>query len=197
MADKKHEITDADIRALVAGTEIENPEGFHFGDLKLTSNADDTVTAEVLMVNADGEEVEVIANGKGSVEAIYNAVDKFFNQTVRLLSYTMDAVTDGIDSQARVSVSIENVDTGTIFNASGIDFDVLKAGAIAYVNANAFVQKKMPVKLAKPFHSVMCQLINKKGIYREATMLLAVSHYDEKLLHLLVMVLVQKLWQQA
>lgn len=120
-----------------------------FGDLKLTSNADDTVTAEVLMVNADGEEVEVIANGKGSVEAIYNAVDKFFNQTVRLLSYTMDAVTDGIDSQARVSVSIENVDTGTIFNASGIDFDVLKAGAIAYVNANAFVQKENAGEIGK------------------------------------------------
>ena len=149
LADKKHEITDADIRALVAGTAIENPEGFHFGDLKLTSNADDTVTAEVLMVNADGEEVEVIANGKGSVEAIYNAVDKFFNQTVRLLSYTMDAVTDGIDSQARVSVSIENVDTGTIFNASGIDFDVLKAGAIAYVNANAFVQKENAGEIGK------------------------------------------------
>lgn len=149
LADKKHEITDADIRALVAGTEIENPEGFHFGDLKLTSNADDTVTAEVLMVNADGEEVEVIANGKGSVEAIYNAVDKFFKQTVRLLSYTMDAVTDGIDSQARVFVSIENVDTGTIFNASGIDFDVLKAGAIAYVNANAFVQKENAGEIGK------------------------------------------------
>ena len=65
---------------MVAGTEIENPEGFHFGDLKLTSNADETVTAEVSMVNADGEEVEVLADGKGSVEAVYNAVDKFFNQ---------------------------------------------------------------------------------------------------------------------
>ena len=84
----------------------------------------------------------MIANGKGSVEAIYNAVDKFFNQTVKLLTYTMDAVTDGIDAQAHVSVSIENVDTGTIFNASGIDFDVLKAGAIAYVNANALVQRE-------------------------------------------------------
>ena len=51
-------------------------------------------------------------------------------------------MTDGIDAQARVSVSIENVDTGTIFNASGIDFDVLKAGAIAYVNANALAQKE-------------------------------------------------------
>ncbi|EFW89556.1 2-isopropylmalate synthase [Streptococcus equinus] len=149
LADKKTEITDADIRALVAGTEIENPEGFHFGDLKLKSNADETVTAEVIMVNADGEEVEVLADGKGSVEAVYNAVDKFFNQKVRLLSYTIDAVTDGIDSQARVSVSVENSDSGTIFNASGIDFDVLKAGAIAYVNANALVQKENAGEIGK------------------------------------------------
>lgn len=149
LADKKTEITDADIRALVAGTEIENPEGFHFGDLKFTSNPDETVTAEVTMINAEDEEVDVTADGKGSVEAVYNAVDKFFNQKVRLLSYTMDAVTDGIDSQARVSVSVENDDTGTIFNASGIDFDVLKAGAIAYVNANAMVQKENAGEIGK------------------------------------------------
>ncbi|MCO4638213.1 2-isopropylmalate synthase [Streptococcus infantarius subsp. infantarius] len=149
LADKKTEITDADIRALVAGTEIENPEGFHFCDLKFTSNPDETVTAEVTMINAEDEEVDVTADGKGSVEAVYNAVDKFFNQKVRLLSYTMDAVTDGIDSQARVSVSVENDDTGTIFNASGIDFDVLKAGAIAYVNANALVQKENAGEIGK------------------------------------------------
>ena len=149
LADKKTEITDADIRVLVAGTEIENPEGFHFGDLKLTSNPDETVTAEVTMINAEDEEVDVTADGKGSVEAVYNAVDKFFNQKVRLLSYTMDAVTDGIDSQARVSVSVENSDSGTIFNASGIDFDVLKAGAIAYVNANALVQKENAGEIGK------------------------------------------------
>ena len=149
LADKKTEITDADILALVAGTEIENPEGFHFGDLKFTSNPDETVTAEVTMINAEDEEVDVTADGKGSVEAVYNAIDKFFNQKVRLLSYTMDAVTDGIDSQARVSVSVENDDTGTIFNASGIDFDVLKAGAIAYVNANALVQKENAGEISK------------------------------------------------
>ena len=149
LADKKHDITDADIVALIAGTDIENPEGFHFGDLKLTSNPDDTVTAQVTMSNTEDETVDVIANGKGSVEAIYNAIDKFFNQTVKLESYTMDAVTDGIDAQARVTVSVENVDTGTIFNASGIDFDVLKAGAIAYVNANVFVQKENAGEIGK------------------------------------------------
>lgn len=142
LADKKHDITDTDIRALVVGTTVENPEGFHFDDLRLTTNADETITAAVSLANAEGEKVEFLANGQGSVEAIFNAIDKFFNQTVRLTSYTIDAVTDGIDAQARVLVTVENVDTDTIFNASGLDFDVLKASAIAYINANTFVQKE-------------------------------------------------------
>ena len=142
LADKKHEITDADIRALVAGTAVENPEGFQFNDLRLTTNADETITAAVSLRNEEGEVLEFLANGQGSVEAIFNAIDKFFNQTVRLTSYNIDAVTDGIDAQARVLVSVENVDTDTIFNASGLDFDVLKASAIAYINANTLVQKE-------------------------------------------------------
>ena len=149
LADKKTEITDADIRALVAGTEIENPEGFHFQDLRLTTNPDETITAAVSLVNEDGEAVEFLANGQGSVEAIFNAIDKFFNQTVRLISYNIDAITDGIDAQARVLVSVENVDTDTIFNASGLDFDVLKASAIAYINANTLVQKENAGEMAR------------------------------------------------
>ena len=149
LADKKHDITDADIRALVAGTNVENPEGFHFQDLRLTTNPDETITAAVSLVNEDGEAVEFLANGQGSVEAIFNAIDKFFNQTVRLTSYNIDAITDGIDAQARVLVSVENVDTDTIFNASGLDFDVLKASAIAYINANTLVQKENAGEMAR------------------------------------------------
>ena len=142
LADKKQEITDADIRALVAGIMVENPEGFHFDDLQLQTHADKEIEALVSLANMDGEKVEFNATGQGSVEAIFNAIDKFFNQSVRLVSYTIDAVTDGIDAQARVLVTVENRDTETIFNAAGLDFDVLKASAIAYINANTFVQKE-------------------------------------------------------
>ena len=142
LADKKHEITDADVRALVAGTAVENPEGFHFDDLRLTTNEDESITATVSLKNEDGEILEYLAKGQGSVEAIFNAIDQFFHQEVRLTSYTIDAVTDGIDAQARVLVTVENEATDTIFNASGLDFDVLKASAIAYINANTLVQKE-------------------------------------------------------
>ena len=142
LADKKQEVTDADIRALVAGTMVENPEGFHFDDLQLQTHSENDIEATVRLANFDGEKVEFNATGQGSVEAIFNAIDKFFNQSVRLVSYTIDAVTDGIDAQARVLVTVENRDTETIFNAAGLDFDVLKASAIAYINANTFVQKE-------------------------------------------------------
>ena len=142
LADKKQEVTDADIRALVAGTMVENPEGFHFDDLQLQTHAENDIEATVRLANLDGEKVDFNSTGQGSVEAIFNAIDKFFNQSVRLVSYTIDAVTDGIDAQARVLVTVENKDTETIFNAAGIDFDVLKASAIAYINANTFVQKE-------------------------------------------------------
>ncbi|MBF0777230.1 2-isopropylmalate synthase [Streptococcus cuniculi] len=141
LADKKQEITDADIRALIAGVTVENPEGFHFDDLTLAVDGEQMM-AMVRLVNADSEKVECQATGKGSVEAIFNAIDDFFHQEVKLLSYNIEAVTDGIDSQARVLVTVENQATETIFNASGLDFDVLKASAIAYIHANIFVQKE-------------------------------------------------------
>ena len=63
----------------------------------------------------DGEKVEFNATGKGSVEGSSTLSTSSFNQSVRLVSYTIDAVTDGIDAQARVLVTVENRDTETIF----------------------------------------------------------------------------------
>lgn len=64
MADKKQEITDADIRALVAGTMVENPEGFHFDDLQLQTHADNDIEALVSLANMDGEKSNLMRQGK-------------------------------------------------------------------------------------------------------------------------------------
>lgn len=142
LADKKHEVTDADIRALVAGTTIENPTGFQFDNLAITSTEDGKQTVTITMRNAGDEVIDTIATGSGAVEAAFNAIDSFFTQSVRLNSYDITAITEGIDAQAEVHVTVENEDTGTIFNANGLDFDVLRASAIAYSNANSLVQRE-------------------------------------------------------
>lgn len=146
---------------------VENPEGFHFDDLQLQTHADNDIEALVSLANMDGEKVEFNATGQGSVEAIFNAIDKFFNQSVRLVSYTIDAVTDGIDAQDRVLVTVENRDTETIFNAAGLDFDVLKASAIAYINANTFVQKRMQVRWDAVFLTMICLVCKGEGYGKE------------------------------
>ena len=94
------------------------------------------------MKNEGEEVIDTVATGSGSIEAAFNAIDTFFNHTVKLDSYNITAVTDGIDAQAEVHVTVENIDTGTIFNANGLDFDVLRASAIAYSNANTLVQRE-------------------------------------------------------
>ena len=70
------------------------------------------------------------------MDAIFKAIDKVFNHQLKLISYSVDAVTDGIDAQATTLVSVENLSTGTIFNDKGVDYDVLIGSAIAYMNAN-------------------------------------------------------------
>lgn len=142
LADKKNEVTDADMRALVAGTTVDNPEGFQFDTLMLTSTEDDKQAVTITLRNVENEIIETSATGSGSVEAIFNAIDSFFNQSVKLESYSIVAITEGIDAQAEVHVTVENLETGTIFNANGLDFDVLRASAIAYANANSLVQRE-------------------------------------------------------
>ncbi|MET3558984.1 2-isopropylmalate synthase [Streptococcus rupicaprae] len=150
LADKKQEITDADIRALVLDRDVQDLEGFQFEDLKVKTLEDKTVEAQLFMVNQKQEEETVTARGKGSVEAIFNAVDQFFQQAVRLERYLIEAVTEGIDAQASVHVTVENLETGRLFNATGVDFDVLKASAEAYIKANTLIQKEQAGLIVQP-----------------------------------------------
>ena len=68
----------------------------------------------------------------------------------------------GIDAQARVLVTVENEATDTIFNASGLDFDVLKASAIAYINANTLVQKKRMLERSVTLYPIVIYQMPKR-----------------------------------
>ena len=61
---QKQKSQDTDIRALVAGTMVENPEGFHFDDLQLQTNTENDIEALVMLANMDGERVEFNATGQ-------------------------------------------------------------------------------------------------------------------------------------
>ncbi|RZI49198.1 2-isopropylmalate synthase [Lactococcus kimchii] len=143
LADKKREITDADIRALVSGVIIKNPTGFEFDHVRFDNNTDENShKAIVSLKNQEDEILSQTATGSGSIDAIFKAIDHFFQHDIKLDSYNVDAVTNGIDAQAQVHVTVTNPTSQTCFNATGSDYDVLAASAKAYFNANILVQKE-------------------------------------------------------
>ncbi len=133
LADKKHEIFDEDLQALVTdkGLEAEN-ERVKLVSLKVCSETGETPVADVV-VSLDGEERGLSAAGSGPVDASYKAIEALVNTGSQLLLYSVNAITSGTDSQGEVTVRLER--GGRIVNGQGADTDIVIASAKAYINA--------------------------------------------------------------
>ena len=133
LADKKHEIFDEDLQALVTdkGIEAEN-ERVKLVSLKVCSETGETPAADVV-VSIDGEERGVSAEGSGPVDASYKAIESLVSTGAQLLLYSVNAITSGTDSQGEVTVRLEK--GGRIVNGQGADTDIVIASAKAYINA--------------------------------------------------------------
>lgn len=133
LADKKHEIYDEDLQALVTETnlELEN-ERVKLVSLHVCSETGETPEARVTL-EFDGREQESTATGGGPVDAAFKAIDKVVQSGTELLLYSVNNITTGTDSQGEVTVRLEK--GGRIVNGQGADTDIVIASAKAYVNA--------------------------------------------------------------
>lgn len=133
LADKKHEIFDEDLMALVSNTRAEaSSDRFHLSSLSVQSQTGETPNAE-LVVQVDGEELSSQAEGSGPVDAVFNAIESVAKSGASLLIYSVNAVTEGTDSQGEVTVRLEKA--GRIVNGLGADTDIIIASAKAYLHA--------------------------------------------------------------
>ena len=133
LADKKHEIYDEDLQALVTETnlELEN-ERVKLVSLHVCSETGETPEARVTL-EFDGREQESTATGGGPVDAAFKAIDRVVQSGTELLLYSVNNITTGTDSQGEVTVRLEK--GGRIVNGQGADTDIVIASAKAYVNA--------------------------------------------------------------
>ncbi len=133
MADKKHEIFDDDLQALVteSGNEAEN-ERFTLEHLQARSETNQTPSAKVVMM-VDGMEIEAEDVGNGAVDAAFKAIEKIIKSGSTLQLYSVNSITSGTDAQGEVSVRLEK--EGVIVNGHGADLDIIIASAKAYINA--------------------------------------------------------------
>jgi 2-isopropylmalate synthase len=142
LADKKKDIYDEDIVALIDDEVIRGNDRIKFVSLQVVCGSVGPQTAE-LELDVDGEIGYVKATGDGPVDATFNAIAELFPHVAKLQLYQVHAVTEGTDAQAEVTVRLE--ENGKTVNGQGADTDTLVASARAYVNA----LNKLLVKRAK------------------------------------------------
>ncbi|KKB24737.1 2-isopropylmalate synthase [Staphylococcus carnosus] len=135
IADKKKNVSDHDVHALVQGHSHETNAAYQVETLQLQFVSEGVQSAVVVLKDHEGKEYPSAAIGTGSIVAVYNAVDQIFKAPSELLNYQITSVTEGSDAQAQVNVEIR-ID-GKTYYGIGVDHDVLLASCKAYVEANS------------------------------------------------------------
>ncbi len=133
IADKKHEIFDEDLQALVtdARSKAEN-EWVKLVSLKVCSETGEIPHATIVIC-IDGEEMTDSAAGGGPVDAAFKAIEALVESGTELQLYSVNNITSGTDAQGEVTVRLEK--DGHIVNGQGADTDIVIASAKAYINA--------------------------------------------------------------
>ncbi|WP_234086052.1 2-isopropylmalate synthase [Azonexus sp. R2A61] len=133
LADKKHEIFDEDLHALVSD-EVVTPEQEHYKLVysRVTSETGEMPRASVIL-NVGGIEQKAEAEGGGPVDATFKAIESIAGSGAELLLYSVNAITTGTDAQGEVTTRLSK--GGRIVNGNGADTDIVIASARSYLNA--------------------------------------------------------------
>ena len=126
LADRKKEVTDRDIQAMVEEEVVRIPEQFVLDYLHVTSGTSALPTATVRIVHG-GEAQEEAATGDGPVDAVYRAIDRVTGIETTLAGYFLNAVTGGKDALGEVTVQVQ--DNGNVYSGRGTSTDVIEASA--------------------------------------------------------------------
>ena len=133
LADKKHEIYDEDLQALVTDTHLSaEDEYLKLVSLRVCSETGETPVARVT-VWMRGVEHTASAPGSGPVDATFKAIEGIVQSGTMLQLYSVNNITSGTDAQGEVTVRLEK--GGRIVNGQGADTDIVIASAKAYLHA--------------------------------------------------------------
>jgi len=134
LTERKKEVGDDDIMALATEASVYGePLAFELEYLHVSYSAHTVSTTTVGVRTPTGEVVQEAAVGQGSVEAIYNTIERIVGSPVALIDYRIQSATPGTDALAEVYVKIQHRDCVT--RGRGVDSDVLYASAKAVLDA--------------------------------------------------------------
>ncbi len=134
MADKKKEVYDEDLEALVGEQDRITTAVYSLKALQVSCGSPLIATATLTLTDESGKEITDVAFGTGPVDAAYKAVNKIIQVENDLLEFSVQSVTRGIDALGEVSVRIK-ADDGEVYSGRGADGDIIVSSTKAYLNA--------------------------------------------------------------
>jgi len=133
LADKKHEIFDEDLQALITEVNTDTEEEhYKLIALKVCSETGEVPSA-IVTIKVGEQELTGNAEGSGAVDASLKAIELLAKSTASLELYSVNNITNGTDAQGDVTVRLGKA--GRVVNGLGADTDIVIASAKAYINA--------------------------------------------------------------
>lgn len=133
LADKKREIFDEDIQALISDESVAlDHEHFKLVWMQSASAMGDTPHAKVTL-SVGGKEHHAESDGSGPVDASFRAIETVVASGAQLMLYSVNAITSGTDAQGEVTVRLSR--DARVVNGQGADTDIVVASAKAYISA--------------------------------------------------------------
>jgi 2-isopropylmalate synthase len=134
LADKKREVTDRDLIALMGNERAAmTTETYTLDHVQVSCGTGTVATATVRLIDQAGKSYTDASTGTGPVDAVYKAINRIVLVPNELTEFAVNAVTEGIDAVGQVSIRIEQ--NGRSYTGRGADTDIIVASARAYMNA--------------------------------------------------------------
>ena len=131
LADKRKEILEEDIEALVAEEILRIPDVYELLYLNVVSGTTAVPTATVRLKIRD-EEAQSAGFGVGPIDSTFNTIVKMIGSDAKLMRFSVNAITGGMDAQGEVTARLQ--ENGTVVLGKGTDSDIITASAKAFVN---------------------------------------------------------------
>ena len=133
LADRKSEIFEEDILALVSDESVSN-EKEHYGFVSLSQHSETGERPQASIVfTIGGKEVKGSSGGDGPVDASLKAIESHVKSGAEMVLYSVNAISGSTESQGEVTVRLQN--SGRVVNGVGADPDIVVASAKAYLSA--------------------------------------------------------------
>tara|TARA_Y100001968_G_scaffold174761_1_gene160181 strand:- start:931 stop:2556 length:1626 start_codon:yes stop_codon:yes gene_type:complete len=133
LADRKREITDRDLEAIVS-EQVQQPESlFQLQLVQVSCGTSLKPTATVTVLDQEGKEQTAVSLGTGPVDAVVRALNSLVDISNELVEFSVKSVTEGIDALGEVTIRVRS--QNKLFSGHSADTDVVVAAAQAYVNA--------------------------------------------------------------